>query len=187
MWPTEVPSLHASRLPRLLVARCVVLFASGLSSRCAYAAARGSSNRESSPQVPAQVCAQAVVLIDVPPTHLVCAHRLTGVCPAHQSHQNWQRCAVLRNESSTKASQAYQAAVGLLGSTAFVTTAFELPYILPHGGMDVELRFACAVVVASAATGATLAAFEVQEESLRAPKLRVQSSEFIRARKQQTN
>jgi len=39
--------------------------------------------------------------------------------------------------------------------------------------MDVELRFACAVVVASAATGATLAAFEVQEESLRAPKLRV--------------
>ena len=130
---------------------------------------------------------EAVVLIDVPPTHLVCAHRLTGVCPAHQSHQNWQRCAVLRNESSTKASQAYQAAVGLLGSTAFVTTAFELPYILPHGGMDVELRFACAVVVASAATGATLAAFEVQEESLRAPKLRVQSSEFIRAYQQQTD
>lgn len=66
-------------------------------------------------------------------------------------------------EKCKNASQTYQQAVGLLGSTAFVTTAFGLQYTAKD---DLRLRFACAVMMTSAATGATLAAYGAQEESL---------------------
>jgi len=69
-----------------------------------------------------------------------------------------------------------ETALGLLVSTAFLTSVYELRYTTND---DVRLQAACAVVVVAAVTGATKAAFLADNATSKAGKLEESNDKFI--------
>ena len=121
----------------------------------------------------------AVVMIEWSDPTLRALWGVLALPPLSVLNSTWSRTetARLKDIKSLKKTAAdAETALGLLVSTAFLTSVYELRYTTND---DVRLQAACAVVVVAAVTGATKAAFLADNATSEAGKLEQSNDKFI--------